>query len=169
MIVERRSIGLSWIIFRRMESERLMVSSWSPLHSVQFHRRSFAAVILTHDHADGTVHRFDSLLHADSRCPTAVFGCDDLRVFTWRKWIQDSVPVYCDLKTFSVLSERFPCVDFLTGGQVRVLTLMGPSSIDRYLVQQGIGSGTGLRPAIDFKIITAHQKINIAGIVGALR
>lgn len=36
---------------------------------------------------------------------------------------------------------------------------------DRYLVQQGVGSGTGLRPAIDFRIIYAHRRITIAGIV----
>lgn len=38
----------------------------------------------------------------------AMMGIDDLRVLTWQKWIQETVPVYCDLKTFSILNERFP-------------------------------------------------------------
>ncbi|KAJ9103757.1 hypothetical protein QFC21_002218 [Naganishia friedmannii] len=33
-----------------------------------------------------------------------------------------------------------------------------------YLVQAGVGSGTGLKPALDFKIIDAHKEITIAGI-----
>ncbi|KAJ9120334.1 hypothetical protein QFC24_005288 [Naganishia onofrii] len=42
------------------------------------------------------------------------------------------------------------------------MDVLSPQS---YLVQTGIRSGTGLKPALDFKIIDAHQEITIAGIV----
>lgn len=43
-------------------------------------------------------------------------------------------------------------------------TLIGVR-FDRYLVQSGVGSGTGFKPAIDFRTINAHQRVTIAGIV----
>jgi hypothetical protein len=46
------------------------------------------------------------------------------------------------------------------------MDVLSPQS---YLVQTGIGSGTGLKPALDFKLIDAHQEITIAGIVSLLR
>ena len=54
--------------------------------------------------------RLGHMVDANKPSLIAVFGCDDLRVFTFRNWIQESVPVYCDLKRFSVLNERFPKV-----------------------------------------------------------
>ncbi|KAJ3417620.1 hypothetical protein HDV05_000077 [Chytridiales sp. JEL 0842] len=84
----------------------------SALHFLTPHKhRRIDAVILTHGHAD------------------AMLGLDDLRQWTLRGAIQDSISIYLSLETFDVVSRSFP-----------------------YLVDSNKATGGGAVPALQFHI-----------------
>jgi len=85
--------------------------------------REIDALILSHGHAD------------------AVLGLDDLRSWTSTGSVQDTVPIYLNDETFSVVSRAFP-----------------------YLVSKEQATGGGEVASFKFNLIRQHETFEIAGL-----